>query len=317
MRGALHIAFAGLAAVTLSACDEPVTSPRPEQRAAVAPAPKVVPKVARPSARSNELSAYYAQVQRSLLAQGLMRTDGGGIDTPFSKHQLVDNFVQIGVFNEFTLVDGIYTNLRSEGRVQRWERPVNVSLQFGPAVSKDIRSKDQKTVSNYAQRLSRVTKSQVGLTRSKGNFHVAVLTIDEIEAFGPELMRLIPGLDESIAAQITNMPRPIYCAVYAFSDADNPDSFLSAVAIVRAEHPDLLRKSCYHEEIAQGLGLSNDSPAARPSIFNDDDEFALLTRHDELLLEILYDERLPLGSSPAQARPIVEVIAAELLGGDS
>ncbi|TDT77100.1 Protein of unknown function (DUF2927) [Litoreibacter halocynthiae] len=315
MRASLHIALAGLMAVTLSACDAPVSSPRPEQR--VAPAPKPAPKLVEPSERSKELSAYYAQVQRSLLSQGLLRTDGGGIDTPFSKRQLVNNFIQIGVFNEFTLVDGLYTNQRSEGRVQRWEKPINISMQFGPAVPQSIRTKDQQTVANYARRLSRVSGAKVGVTRGKGNFHVAVLTIDEIEAFGPQLMKLIPGLDAGIARQITSMPRPIYCAVYAFSDADTPNSFHSAVAIVRAEHPDLLRQSCYHEEIAQGLGLSNDSPAARPSIFNDDDEFALLTRHDEILLQILYDQRLPLGTSPARARPIVEVIASELLGGES
>ncbi|WP_083483472.1 DUF2927 domain-containing protein [Litoreibacter arenae] len=301
-------------AVTLSACDAPVSSPRPEQRALP---PKQVPKQVEPSARSKELSAYYAQVQINLRSQGLLRTDGGGRDTPFSKFQLVNNFIQIGVFNEFTLVDGLYTNARSEGRVQRWEKPVNISLTFGPAVSQDIRTKDRKTVANYAQRLSRVTGADIGMTRGKGNFHVAVLTIDEIEAFGPQLMKLIPGLDSGIASQITSMPRPIYCAVYAFSDADSPNSFHSAVAIVRAEHPDLLRQSCFHEEIAQGLGLSNDSPAARPSIFNDDDEFALLTRHDELLLQILYDPRLPLGAGPQQARPVVDVIASELLGGSS
>ena len=67
--------------------------------------------------------------------------------------------------------------------------------------------------------------------------------------------------------------------------------------MIRAEHPDLLRLSCLHEEIAQGLGLSNDSPAARPSIFNDDEEFALLTRHDELLLTMLYDPRMIPGMS--------------------
>jgi hypothetical protein len=70
-----------------------------------------------------------------------------------------------------------------------------------------------------------------------------------------------------------------------------------------------------HEEIAQGLGLPNDSPAARPSIFNDDEEFALLTRHDELLLRILYDERLSPGMEPDEARPIVRRIAEELVGG--
>ena len=53
---------------------------------------------------------------------------------------------------------------------------------------------------------------------------------------------------------------------------------------------------------------------ARPSIFNDDDEFALLTRHDELLLEMLYDPRLRPGMTAAEAMPIVRVMAAELTG---
>ncbi|RMD94966.1 MAG: DUF2927 domain-containing protein, partial [Alphaproteobacteria bacterium] len=88
-----------------------------------------------------------------------------------------------------------------------------------------------------------------------------------------------------------------------------------AVAIIRAEHPPLMRRSCIHEEIAQGLGLANDSPDARPSIFNDDEEFALLTTHDELLLKMLYDPRMRPGMTPEEARPVAEIIAAELMGG--
>ena len=72
-------------------------------------------------------------------------------------------------------------------------------------------------------------------------------------------------------------------------------SIPAAVAVIRAEHPDLLRLSCLHEGNHPGLGLSNDHPLARPSIFNDDEEFALLTSQDEAMLAILYDE-------PAEAR---------------
>jgi hypothetical protein len=78
-----------------------------------------------------------------------------------------------------------------------------------------------------------------------------------------------------------------------------------------------MRLSCIHEELAQGMGLANDSPQARPSIFNDDEEFALLTRHDELLLRMLYDPRLSPGMTPAEAAPIARQIAAELMGGGS
>ena len=81
---------------------------------------------------------------------------------------------------------------------------------------------------------------------------------------------------------------------------------------IGAEATGVLRQACLHEEITQALGLTNDSPTARPSIFNDDQEFALLTRHDELLLRILYDDRLEAGMSPEQAMPVARKIADEL-----
>ena len=89
------------------------------------------------------------------------------------------------------------------------------------------------------------------------------------------------------------------------------------MAVIRSELPQRMFQSCVHEELAQGMGLANDSPRARPSIFNDDEEFAYLTRHDELLLRILYDPRLVPGMTEAEARPVVQTIATELLGGNS
>ena len=69
--------------------------------------------------------------------------------------------------------------------------------------------------------------------------------------------------------------------------------------------------------MTQGLGLGNDSPQARPSIFNDDDEFALLTTHDEMLLKLLYDPKVTPGMDVDEVRPIVAARAAELMGGPS
>ena len=76
-----------------------------------------------------------------------------------------------------------------------------------------------------------------------------------------------------------------------------------------------MRQSCVHEELAQGLGLADDSPQARPSIFNDDDEFALLTTHDEELLRLLYSPELVPGMTADQARPIIHRLLAERRGG--
>ena len=115
---------------------------------------------------------------------------------------------------------------------------------------------------------------------------------------------------------IIGLPANQLCIVIAFSAAGQ-STYTKAIAVIRGEHPDLLRKSCIHEELAQGLGLPNDSPAARPSIFNDDEEFGFLTTHDEMLLKILYDSRLRNGMDAAEAAPIVRQIATELTGGSA
>ncbi len=88
---------------------------------------------------------------------------------------------------------------------------------------------------------------------------------------------------------------------------------LMGVVLIKRKIPENLLETCIEEELAQAMGLLNDDENVRPSIFNDDQEFALLTRHDELLLRILYDRRLAPGMSPETAMPIVDQIVAELM----
>ena len=57
---------------------------------------------------------------------------------------------------------------------------------------------------------------------------------------------------------------------------------------------------------------AHDDAQARPSIINDDQEFALLTRHDEYLLRILYDPRLEYGMTAAEGMPVVRRIVEEI-----
>ena len=96
------------------------------------------------------------------------------------------------------------------------------------------------------------------------------------------------------------------------SDPADDGVITHAVAVIRAELPPLLRLACIHEELAQGLGLANDSQTARPSIFNDDDEFGLLTGMDEKLLRMLYDIRLKPGQDADSAMPTVNDLARSL-----
>lgn len=309
--------WAGGAAViaALSACNAtapgasgPKTSPTPPPRAAVPPAA--------PGPNSEALQTYYTAVQRSLLTQGLLRTDGGGVDVPFTQAMLARNFERIALHQEYTASGGRLVAFENASKLTRWEKPVRISLHFGPTVDGAKRQKDRATLTRFAARLGRVTGHPISMVSGGGNFRVYVLNEDERRAFGPELARIVPGISAASQRAVINMPRDTYCLVFA-RDPSNTGRFDQAVAVIRGEHPDLMRTACIHEEVAQGLGLSNDSPQARPSIFNDDEEFGLLTTHDEMLLRILYDKRLRPGMSAAEARPIIHRVAYELLGNSA
>ncbi|SFL59033.1 DUF2927 domain-containing protein [Shimia aestuarii] len=288
----------------LVACDSvPTTTPKP-----VAPAP------AKPSQASESLRNYYAHVQSDLLARGLLRTDGGGPDTPFTPDMLARNFERIAFYDEYALNRGLRASNGRAGTLRRWSGPVRVNVEFGPSVPESIRATDKATVNAYVPRLAKITGHPITMSARRPNFHVLVMSADDNPTIDARLRQIVPGANASTRALFQDVPRNIHCLVAAFSSDNNAGNYTTAIALIRAEHPDLMRKSCIHEEIAQGLGLANDSPEARPSIFNDDDEFAFLTTHDEMLLSMLYDDRLAIGMPLEQARPVIQTLAREQTG---
>ncbi|MFM2355692.1 MAG: hypothetical protein RLZZ528_1428 [Pseudomonadota bacterium] len=315
LRLTLSLALGMLLAACQPGAQGPIVVPPPE----VQPGAPVFPGnegVTAPSEASIQSRAYYARIERNLRSQGLLRTDPGGRDTPFGPDDLAENFLRIALFDEYVAGPGRFVARTTESRLRRWEQPLRIGIDFGPSVPAAQRATDRGNIAAFGQRLSTLTGLAIRVDPVRPNFHVLILNEDEREAIGPYVSRLVPGIDRSAIEAITEMHPTTYCIVFAFSPGGNP-AYTRALAVIRGEHPDLLRLSCIHEEMAQGLGLANDSPAARPSIFNDDEEFALLTRQDELMLRILYDRRLRPGMSLAEARPVVEAIAAELLGGES
>jgi len=305
----LKTLVAGTACLALAACDFPGPSqPPPVAPQSVAVAP-VTPK-------SAAASAYYTQVQQMLLSQGLMRTDPG-TNIPYTDRMLAENFMRIALYDEYRRGNGGFVREETASRLRRWEEPVRIGVRFGASVPPERQATDLARIASFAARLSAVTGHPIGLDDANPNFLIHVVSEDEREALGPKVRAFLPNLSPGDVAGITNMPRSTYCLVYALSASGSSGTYTRAFAVIRSEHPDLLRLSCLHEELTQGLGLPNDSPRARPSIFNDDEEFALLTDQDELLLRMLYSPELRPGMSPAEARPIVESLARRLMGGDS
>lgn len=307
----------GLGLMALTACTPtpprqiPIEPTRPQERSL--PSAPTIPILPQSDAAVDELRSYYQRLQNDLMARGLMRTDGGGPDTPFTDTQLARNFVQIALFDEYVSDGFELTANATASTLRRWEQPVRMSVEFGPDVPMIQREKDKSDVATYVGRLSRATGLPITLTDTNPNYYVLFLGENDRRASETRLRQIVPGIAQSSLRAILNLPRDQLCIVVAFSK-EGQSQYHKAVAVIRDEHPSGMRKSCIHEELAQGLGLANDSPAARPSIFNDDEEFGLLTTHDELLLKMLYDRRLKSGMTAEQAAPIVKTIATELTG---
>lgn len=295
-----------LSACTLAGPDARSTQPTP----VALPLPSAQPLV--PSQQSEAIAKYYSNLQADLLVQDLLRTDGGGPDSPYTSTMLARNFERIAFYDEHQIGARLEASDGGARRLARWTAPIRLKVEFGPSVSDTQRQDDKATVQTFVNRLSGITSHPMRVTPMRSNFHVLVIGEDDRAAMQPRFAALLPNLSRINQSLLQNLPRDMHCLIIV-NHADGPmPTIQSAVAIVRAEHPDLLRKSCFHEEIAQGMGLMNDSDQARPSIFNDDDEFAYLTSHDEKLLQMLYDPRLNIGMTADEARPIVKEMALAL-----
>ena len=300
------------AVLLLSACATP-----PVPLAPAPPVPVVAPPPPPPeTAASAGLRAHYAEVQQALLSQGLLRTDGAAPDAPFTDRNLTENFIRIAMYEEYS--HGQISTTRSESaiRLLRWDKPVRVSVQFGASIPPEKQAADRARVASYVARLATLTGLSITLTNQNPNFWVHFASVDERAALGPALNAELSELTPGQIAAVTQMTRDTFCQVLTQSDPAT-NTYTAAVAVIPAEHPDLLRLSCIHEELAQALGLPNDSNAARPSIFNDDEEFALLTPQDALMLRMLYNPALRPGMTEAEARPIIQTLASRLTGGES
>lgn len=303
----------GLALMALAACDmpaPPTTATRPTLRPVASP-----PEPAGPSANSQALAGYYQRIEADLLSRGLLRRDGGGPDTPYTDTDVMRNFERIAFYDEYQPGAGYRPSSGLPWALRKWVGPVRINTEFGASVPEAQRAEDRRLVAEYAARLARVTRHPISAGGGAANFHVLFMGEDDRDAMLARVRQLAPEAGPNTIAIFRDMPRTIHCLVVAFSGQGEDHVYRRAIALIRAEHPPLMRQSCVHEELAQGLGLADDFPAARPSIFNDDDEFALLTSHDELLLWLLYHPDLEPGMTPDQARPILRRLLDAQAGG--
>lgn len=290
--------------------------------AVTTPSPRPLPSPERPAATAPDSPAslaeraYYAQTQETLLSSGLLRTDGGGADATFDANRLAQTFLKVAFYDEYDPALNGLVQQESASALGRWVMPVRVAVEFGASVPSERQATERARIASYLARLAALTGHPVSLADRRANFVIFIGSIDERRALAPRIDQVLPGLTPDLVQGITQMGHANFCLVYVNTDESGVVK-QRAMAVIPSELPDLMSLMCLHEELAQGLGLGNDSRTARPSIFNDDNEFATLTPQDELMLKMLYAPELRPGMTEAEARPIVESLASRLMGGDS
>ncbi|MBF0358072.1 MAG: DUF2927 domain-containing protein [Magnetococcales bacterium] len=90
----------------------------------------------------------------------------------------------------------------------------------------------------------------------------------------------------------------------------------AAIVVIPDHHPQRIARACIVEEIAQIMGLPNDSNLVGESVFKDRGRHNELTPHDRLLLKILYDRRLHFGMSKKDTLKKISEFLPEIINND-
>ncbi|WP_118138695.1 DUF2927 domain-containing protein [Oceanicella sp. SM1341] len=264
------------------------------------------------------LETHYRELGNLLSSTNRMRVDHDPADAPVTRDGLVEDFTRVVFFTEH--------GTDAEGRpadhlpiaLQRWPGPVTLNVTHGDSTSPDQRATDLEQIRAFAARLSRISGVPITVSRvdrpgapRRGEMRVYFADREERTWLADWMVeggvRPTARTVEALRAD----PPPQICFVSPGSDGQ--DNITRALVVINTETRDLMRLACIHEELTQAMGLYNDDDAVRPSIFNDDQEFALLTRHDELLLAMLYDPALTPGMTAAEARPLLPAAADRAL----
>ncbi len=307
-----------LALGALAACEPGTRGVAPE---APPPAPPEVigaPEPVEDQPERDGLVDLYAAVEGDLTASGKMRRDTAPSDAPFTVEDLVRNFERVALYDEYVEIGGRFLHSETPALLRRWERPVRVDVVAGDSLPSEEVARDRENVAAFTERLARLTGLDMAMAGADdANFLVLILDTAEQEEFAAEAAGRYSRFGPAVTDALGDAPSDTYCTAYFFADPEDPSLYAAVAVLIRAEHPPLTRLSCVHEEMAQSMGLPNDSPDARPSLFNDSLEFAFLTEHDEVLLRMLYDPRLHPGMSAEEARPLLPEIARDAMAAQA
>jgi Protein of unknown function (DUF2927) len=218
----------------------------------------------------------------------------GGVDDSLPNTQVVANLLEIVFGSEFVGEDSDV--------VRKWTAPLRVAIY-----AKDP-GRYRMLVEPVLQQLGELTGLDIQLVDQSApaqNAYILILGREQFYAYA-----------ETHLSAGKNPRTNSYLDCFGIFAAARSGAISELTAVIPEFVSEATKRSCVIEEIAQALGLPNDSFSVRPSIFNDDDAYQDLTWQDELFLRVLYDARVRPGMTRAEFEPLARRIVDELRPGD-
>lgn len=253
------------------------------------------------------LARLYEAIEDVYVSDAKFRTDYDPADAPYDSVTLTKNFAFVAQNSETqTIANEVLVQGKSIP-LSRWESPLRLWITGET-------EEDRRYLGELSGRVSELTGLSIEPALKAQDANVYILIADAEDRRNMVRMLGSIGRDKD-SPMLRAWPdlAEYPCIARVFVEPEK-NTIEWSLVFIKQELRGAFRRSCLTEEFVQSLGLFNDGPDIRPSIFNDDAEFIELTRHDEYLLQILYDPRLEPGMTSEEANPIVRKIAAELLG---
>lgn len=209
-----------------------------------------------------------------------------------SNSQMVRNFDEIALRNE-------HQRLRNP-RITKWMQPLRVYIRAdvapGQYARRDLRAQ--------FKRLQRLTGLPVRFVpnRAAANFYVIFTNLDR---FARTIRATLRPARPRLARKLARAD-----CVGVFSRNLRSSEIVAATVIIPVDHAFQrgIMHRCIVEETTQVMGLPNDSARIDITLFNDRARRDDLTRHDELLLRVLYHPAMRPGLNRAAALAVARRI---------
>lgn len=221
-------------------------------------------------------------------------TDATSAEMP-SLYQLVKHF-EVLVFGNEIEPENASTHLA------KWVDPIAISVQGR------FKKNHIDILRRHLKSLRTVTGHRFRWTRPNedGN-NVFMIFLNRKEMATLE----IPGVQQSL---IRKLAAPGGC--YFLTAKNEFNEIIRGWIVVNAERQPFGIEHCLLEEVAQVMGLPNDSDKVRPSLFSDRDQLTRLGDIDKIMLKTLYDARMKPDMTRAEARDVAWQVISEILEGD-